>query len=87
LASHLLGYVARRLDADWRVKYGHGIELIETFVERERFRGTCYRAAGWVHVGATAGRSRNDRDQTLSVPVKDIYVRALCHDARRRLCA
>jgi hypothetical protein len=87
LASHLLGRVARRIDADWRVKYGHGIELLETFVDRGRFQGTCYRAAGWVHVGATAGRSRNDRDQTLSVPVKDIYLRPLHADFRRRLCA
>jgi hypothetical protein len=86
LASHLLGRIARRLSADWRVKYGHGIELLETFVDRERFRGTCYRAAGWRHVGATAGRSRNDRDQTLSVPVKDIYVQPLFPDFRRRLC-
>jgi hypothetical protein len=85
LASHLLGRVARRIDADWRAKYGHGIDLLETFVERERFRGTCYRAAGWIHVGATVGRSRNDRDQTLSVPVKDIYLRPLHEDFRRRL--
>ena len=86
LASHLLGAVARRLDADWRAKYGHGIALLETFVERERFRGTCYRAAGWVQVGATTGRSRNDRDQTLTVPVKDLYLRPLHADFRRRLC-
>jgi len=87
LASHLLGHVVRRLDADWTAKYGHRVELLETFVDRDRFRGTCYRAAGWIHVGATVGRSRNDRDQTLSVPVKDIYVRALAEDFRRRLCA
>ena len=86
LASHLLGQIARRLRADWMAKYGHDIDLLETFVDRERFRGTCYRAAGWRHVGATAGRSRNDRDQTLSVPVKDIYVRPLVPDFRRRLC-
>jgi len=87
LASHVLGLVVRRLHADWTSKYGHGIELLETFVDRERFRGTCYRAAGWLHVGATVGRSRNDRDQTLSVPVKDIYLRPLFHDFRRKLCA
>jgi hypothetical protein len=86
LASHLLGCVSRRLDADWRLKYGHGIDLLETFVDRARFRGTCYRAAGWIHAGATAGRSRNDREQTLSVPVKDIYLRPLHKDFRRRLC-
>lgn len=86
LASHLLGRVVRRLDADWRFKYGHGIEVLETFVDRERFRGTCYRGAGWVHVGATAGRSRNDCDQTLAVPIKDIYLRPLFPEFRRRLC-
>ncbi len=87
LASHLLGQVARRINADWMAKYGHGIALLETFVDRTRFRGTCYRAAGWLHVGATSGRSRNDVDQTLSVPVKDIYLRPLAADFRRRLCA
>jgi hypothetical protein len=86
LASHVLGVVVRRLSEDWHAKYGHGIELLETFVDRARFRGTCYRAAGWVQVGATTGRSRNDRDQTLSVPVKDIYLRPLFPDFRRRLC-
>jgi len=86
LASHVLGRVVRRLHADWRGKYGHGIALLETFVDRTRFRGTCYRAAGWLPVGATAGRSRNDRDQALSVPVKDIYLRPLSPDFRRRLC-
>jgi len=86
LASHLLGLVARRLNADWMAKYGHGIELLETFVDRERFRGTCYRAAGWQHVGATAGRSRNDVANTLRVPIKDIYLRPLSPDFRRRLC-
>ena len=87
LASHILGHVARRLNGDWTAKYGHGIDLLETFVDRERFRGTCYRAAGWRHVGATTGRSRNDVDQTLCVPVKDIYLRPLSPDFRRRLCA
>lgn len=87
LASHLLSTVARRIDADWRQKYGHGIVLLETFVDRERFRGTCYRAAGWIHAGATAGRGRNDRHATFSVPVKDIYLRPLCPDFRRRLCS
>lgn len=87
LASHLLGQVARRISKDWFNKYGHGMELLETFVERERFRGACYRAAGWLHVGATTGRSRNDVDNTLRVPVKDIYLLPLTADFRRRLCA
>lgn len=87
LASHLLSQVTRRLCADWQAKYGHRIELLETFVDRDRFRGTCYRAAGWRHVGATSGRSRNDGDHTLRVPVKDIYLLPLTKDFRRRLCA
>lgn len=87
LASHLLGQVCRRLRADWMAKYAHSIELLETFVDRDRFRGTCYRAAGWRHVGATTGRSRNDVDNTLRVPVKDIYLHPLTDDFRRRLCA
>jgi hypothetical protein len=74
LASHVLGAVARRIDADWRRKYGHGLRWLETFVERDRFRGTCYRAANWRCVGQTTGRSRQDRDQRLRVPVKDIYL-------------
>lgn len=86
LASHLLGGVARRIGADWRRKYGHDIAVLETFVDRSRFLGTCYRAAGWVHAGATTGRSRNDRDFTLAVPVKDVYLRPLSPDFRRRLC-
>ena len=87
LASHLLAQVARRVSADWIAKYGHPIYLLETFVDRDRFRGTCYRAAGWRHVGATTGRSRNDVDNTLQVSIKDIYLRPLSRDFRRRLCA
>ena len=74
LASHLLGAVARRIDADWRAKYGHGLEWLETFVERGRFAGTCYRAANWRCVGQTQGRSRQDRDHQCAVPVKDVYL-------------
>ena len=87
LASHLLGQVARRIDADWQAKYGHGVELLETFVDRDRFQGTCYQAAGWLRVGVTTGRGRNDRQHASRVPAKDIYVLALSGDFRRRLCA
>lgn len=77
LASHLLALVCRRISRDWQERYGHPIHLLETFVERDRFTGTCYRAAGWIHVGATTGRSRNDRYKTLSVPIKDVWLRPL----------
>lgn len=86
LASHLLAQIRWRLSADWRAKYGHPIHLLETFVERNRFRGTCYQAAGWMHVGATTGRSRNDSDFTLTVPVKEVYLQPLTADFRARLC-
>jgi hypothetical protein len=82
LASHVLGLVVRRVDADWRAKYGHGLRWLETFVERDRFRGTCYRAANWRCVGQTTGRSRQDRDNRLRVPVKDIYIYPLAGGRR-----
>jgi hypothetical protein len=85
LGSWILGRVLRRLSADWQAKYGHPILLVETFVERERFRGTVYRAANWQHVGTTQGRTRQDRNSTLRVPVKDIYVYPLAHKFREVL--
>jgi hypothetical protein len=74
LASHLLGVVARRIDADWQDKYGHAVDWLETFVDRARFRGSCYRAANWECVGQTRGRSRQDRAHRLQVPIKDVYL-------------
>jgi len=74
LASHLLAQIARRIDADWRAKYGHGLHWLETFVENERFAGTCYRAANWRCVGLTQGRSRQDQQHTLQVPRKAVYL-------------
>lgn len=74
LASHVLGRISRRIRTDWRAKYGHPVHLLETFVERDRFVGTCYKAANWVYLGSTTGRSRQDRYNTLTVPVKDIYL-------------
>lgn len=85
LASHLLGRVARRIAADWERKYGHGVVLLETFVERDRFRGTCYRAANWQGLGSTRGRSRQDRDRQLRVPVKEVYACPLRPDWREVL--
>jgi hypothetical protein len=82
LASHLLGRAARRIAADWQVKYGHGLDWLETFVERDRFAGTCYRAANWICVGQTQGRSRQDRHHTTTVPVKDVYLYRLRGGAR-----
>ncbi len=74
LASHILGKVARRISSDWIERYQHPIYLLETFVEKERFRGTSYQAANWICVGQSKGRSRNDRYRSLRVPIKDIYL-------------
>ncbi len=86
LASWALGAALRRLSADWEGKYGHPVALAETFVDRSRFRGTCYRAANWIHQGATTGRTRQDRYTTLKVPVKDVYLYPLRSDFRSLLC-
>jgi hypothetical protein len=85
LASHILGLLARRIRNDWITKYGHPISLLETFVDRSRFRGTCYRAANWQCVGQTQGRSRQDRYSNMSVPIKDIYLYPLTPKFRDEL--
>jgi hypothetical protein len=87
LASHILGTILRRLPSDWQRKYNTAPCLAETFVERERFGGVCYRAANWLRVGQTCGRSRYDRNHTVQVPVKDVYLYPLCSDFKERLCA
>lgn len=74
LASCVLAKAARRIDADWHQRYGHGVDWLETFVDRDRFWGSCYRAANWECLGQTQGRSRQDRDHLLRVPIKDVYL-------------
>jgi hypothetical protein len=86
LASHILGLVLRRLRLDWQCKYHLAPCLAETFIERDRFSGTCYRAANWLLVGQTCGRTRYDRYNRVRVPIKDIYVYPLCADFREQLC-
>lgn len=87
LASHVLGLIARRIRADWQQKYGHPVHAMETFVDRSRFKGTCYRAANWLRLGVTQGRTRNDRKHRIRATVKDVYLYALSPDFRRELCA
>ncbi len=87
LASHLLGSLARRIRADWQAKYCHPVHALETFVDRSRFRGTCYQAANWMRLGRTQGRSRNDRQNCIHTSVKDVYLYPLIQEFRRELCA
>lgn len=87
LASHVLGVAACRLSQDWQRKYGHGIELLETFVQGERFEGACYKAAGWRHVGRTTGRTRNDDRRTPPGLPKEIFLKPLRAGWKERLTA
>jgi len=88
LASKTLALSARQMPRDWEIRYGCRPLLLETLVDATRFRGTCYRAANWIHVGQTSGRGRMDRThQAHGQAVKDIYVYPLTHDARPRLCS
>jgi hypothetical protein len=90
LANHILSQIGQRIDADWQQRYRHSIYLLETFVQQDRFRGTCYQAANWIHVGQTTGRTRQNqrhRDNQVHAPVKDIYLYPLRSDGRRQLCA
>lgn len=85
LASRLLGLAARRLSADWQARYGYRPVLLETFVEKERFNGTCYRAANWRYVGETRGRGKLDTAHAHALPVKSVWVLPLDPDFRARL--
>jgi hypothetical protein len=76
---------AHRVSNDFLSKYGHPVLLLETFVERGRFRGTCYKAANWINVGETTGRGRDDRQHAKSLPVKDIYLIPLSRRWRMNL--
>ena len=87
LASKILALSARQLPHDWQTRYGHRPLLLETLVDAARFRGTCYHAANWIHVGQTTGRGRMDREhENHGRAIKDIYVYPLLRDARQRLC-
>jgi len=86
LASYVLAACTKRLRSDWYQRYGHDLCLVETFVDRSRFVGTCYQAANWMRIGQTTGRSRQDRYNRLSVPVKDLYLYPLTDDFKTRLC-
>jgi len=87
LASHILAIIRHRLSRDWQDKYGHPILLIETFVEQDRFAGTCYRADNWICVGKTRGRGRNHNSGNPMVPVKSVWLYPLYRKFRQALTA
>jgi hypothetical protein len=72
LASHILGRMAARISQDWQRFYGHPIYFLETFVDPERFRGTCYRAANWILLGRTTGRGKQSNSYVPNRSIKEV---------------
>jgi hypothetical protein len=86
LASHILGKMARILPNDWEQIYNHPLYYLETFVDQERFLGTCYRAANWITVGQTTGRGKNDQTHKVNRSIKGVWGYPLSKDFRFHLC-
>ena len=70
----LLSKAARQMPADWLVRYGFRPVLLETFVEFERHRRTCYKAANWINVGRTTGRGKKSTSHRPLIPIKDVWL-------------
>jgi len=87
LASHLLALSRRRVALDWQTVYNHPIFLMETFVDTERFQGTCYKADNWIYVGKTTGRGKLSTSTKPTLSKKAVYVYPLKKDFRKRLTA
>ncbi len=85
LASKILSLATRQLPTDWETRYGYRPLLLETFVESDRFAGTCYKAANWSHVGKTKGRGKLGPAGKQSVPIKDIWLYPLHRRFRAHL--
>ena len=85
LASHLLAQVAGRISGDWQKLYHHPIHLLETFIDPERFRGICYRAANWICVGQTTGRGKDDQTNRANRSLKELWVYPLGGSFRKAL--
>jgi hypothetical protein len=85
LASHILGRMASRISADWQRIYGHPIYFLETFVDPERFRGTCYRAANWVLLGKTTGRGKQSNSYVPNRSIKEVLGYPLAKQFRELL--
>jgi hypothetical protein len=85
LASHILGRMARTLSVDWQRVYAHPIYFVETFIDPQRFAGTCYRAANWTVLGQTTGRGKDDLAHKANRPIKQVLGYPLVKDFRQRL--
>ena len=85
LASHVLSRIAHRISTDWQQMYRHGICFIETFVDTERFTGTCYKASNWKYLGLTTGRGKNDLTHKANRSIKSVWGYTLQNDFREKL--
>lgn len=82
LASHLLSRLAKVISADWERVYSHRLYFLETFVDTERFKGTCYKAANWIYLGNTTGRGKNDQTNRVNRSIKAVWGYPLSMDFR-----
>lgn len=87
LASHVLSMAMKQLSKDWLVRYGEKPALVETFVDGERYQGTCYRAANWIELGLTEGRGRQDTNRKAALTRKHVFVYPLQRNWRKTLRA
>ena len=85
LASRILAAAAKQLPKDWEIQYGYRPLLLETFVERDRFPGTSYRAANWMYVGQTQGRGKLEKRNRRVTPIKNIFLYPLHKQFRTKL--
>lgn len=86
LASFLLGLNARIISSDWEKVYNHPVYYLETFVDKERFKGTCYKAANWIYLGDTTGRGKLAPTNKKTKSIKAVMGYPLCGDFREKLC-
>ncbi|MHC5090974.1 MAG: Druantia anti-phage system protein DruA [Planctomycetota bacterium] len=73
LASHILARMAKIVCQDWQAIYRHPIYYLETFIEKNRFAGTCYKAANWIYLGDTTGRGKNDHTNKVNRSIKSVW--------------
>ena len=85
LASRVLARATRRLADDWEARYNYRPMLVETFVQKDKYKGTSYKAAGWTCVGETQGRGKLDAHHRKAVPVKTVWLHPLQKDFRKHL--
>jgi len=85
LASKILALNAKKISDDWLKVYHHPIYLLETFVEQNRFKGTCYKAANWILTGQTKGTAKRGHDHLFHGKIKDVYMYPLRKNFREKL--